>query len=326
MPDPVRVFGATLVADRPLPSLPLALVPRDGCRSFWTLRTHDIAAPDLSVRADAVQLGQFRYSTGTLVTLAAHGTGHDITIADTGRFTLSNDGCTIRHDAPPDVDRAAVVLDLIGVVLPFVLHRDGAWCLHASAVATPDGVIVFLAPSGVGKSTLATACATVGCALVADDVVVMRQHAHGVTVTPAGVPLRLHAATAHAIGVAARDEDEWGKMHVIADSAVTDLPLAAIYVLAPVNAMDAVVREARATRAAALALVANGKITELLGGDVEGDVLSRCVAMAHVTRMYDLAVPRDLARLDEVARALLAWHGGPAANVDDAVTAVDGEL
>ena len=135
----------------------------------------------------------------------------------------------------------------------------------------------------------------------------------------------LHAATARAIGVAARGDGEWGKVHVIAGSAVTDLPLAAIYVLAPVNAMDAVVREARDTRAAALALVANGKITELLGRDVEGDVLSRCVAMAHVTRMYDLAVPRDLARLDEVARALLAWHGGPAANIDDAVTAVDSE-
>jgi hypothetical protein len=63
--------------------------------------------------------------------------------------------------------------------------------------------------------------------------------------------------------------------------------------------------------------VANGKITELLGTDADGEVLSRCVAIAHAAAVFDLAIPRDLSRLTDVTRALLAWH----ADVRDAVTA-----
>lgn len=305
------MFGVTFSSDRPLPGLPVADCPRDGQFAFWTLRTSDVAATDVGLRPGAAEVGRIRYSNGTLVTLAAHDAGHDISVADTGRFTLSVDRRTIRHDAPPGVDREAVSLDLIGVVLPFALHRDGAWCLHASAVATPAGVIVFLAPRGTGKSTLATACVAEGCALVADDVVVMRQHMNRLTVTPAGLPLRLAPATARAVGIVSEEAAAWGKVRIDAITATADLPLAAIYLLTPVDGEGEIERASRDTRAAALALVANGKITELLGSDATGDVLSRCVAMAHVARVYDLTVPRDLGRLDEVVRALLGWHAAP---------------
>jgi hypothetical protein len=90
--------------------------------------------------------------------------------------------------------------------------------------------------------------------------------------------------------------------------AQTALPLAAIYLLQPMRTNAALTRVPRTTRATALALVAHGKITALLGGESGGDALSRCVEIAHGVEMFDLAIPRDLAQLPDVTAQLLAWH------------------
>ena len=259
-----------------------------------------------------VASGQFTYSDGTLVSYASGSDSEEIAIADTGRFSLSRARGVITHEAPDSVDRAAVALDLIGVVLPFAFHLDGAWCVHASAVLTAHGAVAFVAPRGTGKSTLAMACMREGCPLVADDVVVLRRTPHGVTVTPSGLPLRVHERTAQAVGMVTEAPDTWGKVRVHGRMAPHDVPLSAIYVLGAVDGTARVERASRAPRAAALALLANGKITELLGVNAAGDALSRCAALVHDAPVFDLAVPRDLRRVNDVASILLAWHGGPA--------------
>ena len=195
-----------------------------------------------------------------------------------------------------------------------LLHREGAWCVHASAVHTRDGVVAFIAPRGTGKSTLATACVQRGCALVADDVVVLRTSSQGITVTPTGLPLRLRADTARALGAAESGSDAWGKVRVDGPLVHEARPLAAIYVLSPVAPDAAVERATRAPRAAALALFAHGKITELLGADTDGDALTRCVDIAGRATVFDLAVPRDLdAPGRNVQKRCSRWHNGAAA-------------
>lgn len=280
---------------------------------FLALTTATQAAGEAIVHSGAATpQGRFEYSSGPSVSLAIRPDAAEILISDTGRFDLPVDRAELRHLAPADADRQAVALDLIGVVLPYLFHRDGAWCLHASAVRTPTGVIAFVAARGTGKSTLAAACVHAGCALVADDVVVLRLHGDRVHVTPSGVPLRLRASTAQAL---LADEsgasDAWGKVRVEGTLAEGEQPLAAIYMLQPMSGEAPVERQVRPVRAAALALLANGKITELLGGEAAGEVLTRCVALAQASTCYDLAVPRDLARLEAVAGALLAWHATP---------------
>lgn len=310
-PEQIRVFGEVLATDRTLPGLPVAL-PGDGHLPFWELRTKESVGVDGAHSAGLTSCGTQHYSNGVMVSLAIAPGGAEISISDTGRFSLDDGSHRIQHHVPANVDRSAVALDLIGVVLPYALHRSGAWCIHASAVATHAGVIVFIAQRGTGKSTLAAACVQQGCALIADDVVVLRQSALGVTVMPTGVPLRLRAETARAVGASAGDADAWGKVRVQAPMANGPAALAAIYLLAPAAPDDALVRVERPTRAAAFALLANGKITELLGAD--GDALSRCVALAHVATVYDLSVPRDLERLHDVTGTLLSWHGGAASH------------
>jgi serine kinase of HPr protein (carbohydrate metabolism regulator) len=201
-----------------------------------------------------------------------------------------------------------VALDLIGVVLPCAFHREGAWCMHASAVLTPAGAVAFVAPRGTGKSTLAAACVQHGWTLVADDVVVLRDRGGLLTVTPSGVPLRLGAETARAVGVATSGIDGWGKARVASEVAQASVPVAAVYLLSAVSADTAVERRERPARAAALALLTNGKITELLGGSAAGEALARCVSLAARMPVYDLAVPRDLAQLPQVVHALRRWH------------------
>ena len=307
-PGRIRIFGGVLATDRSLPGLPVAPTSDDGQSVFWRLNTIDADTTAIAHTHGARMLGRLDYSNGAVVTLAMTAHGPEVLVSDTGRFTLSADGTQIAHLAPPHVDRSAIALDLIGVVLPVALHRDGAWCIHASAVQTTAGVIAFVAERGSGKSTLAAACVQTGCDLVADDVVVLRETDAGITVTPSGVPLRLHAATARAVGVASDDADDWGKVRVTGVVARGTLPLDAIYVLQSTGADGALERARRGPRAAALALLAHGKITTLLGGDSAGDALSRCVAMAQRAIVCDLAVPRDLSRLHAVAEQLLNWH------------------
>ena len=301
----VRVFGALLTADRTLPGLPVAPPGDDGHCLFWQLRTTDVAYVGHS--ADASLQGSMVYGDGTRVTLAVSSTASEIVIGDTGRFTLLHDG-RIHHHAPPDVDRAAVALDLIGVVLPYAMHRRGAWCLHASAIQFGNDAIAFVAPRGTGKSTLAACCVVGGAPLVADDVVVIAPSDGAISVTPTGLPLRLRGESARAVGVADQVTDGWGKVRVPAADAARSLPLSAVYVLNAAAPDLIVTRARRSTRAAALALLTNGKLTELLGAAEAGDVLSRCVAIAENTPVFDLAVPRDLTRLGEVHDALQRWH------------------
>ncbi len=306
------MFGEVLAFDRPLPGLPVAPAG-DGQFAFWELHTTQSGDAPIGHSAGAVLTGRQPYANGVEVTLASGDAGPEIAISDTGRFAFAADGHVVFHAAPAGVDRDAVALDVIGVVLPFLLHRDGAWCLHASAVQTQRGVIAFIASPGTGKSTLALALVQRGCALVADDVVVLRVTAGDISVQPSGLPLRLRAETARAAGTAVQTVDAWGKVRVDSPAAQDALPLAAIYVLSPVATTAGVARASRTARAAALAMLANGKITELLGADSSGDALNRCVDIAQRVPVFDLAVPRDLARLRDVTDALLGWHDGAGA-------------
>ena len=60
-------------------------------------------------------------------------------------------------------------LDYLPTVLALSLDFQGIPCLHASAVAINDRAIAFLADSGRGKSTLATAFLQAGFPLLTDD-------------------------------------------------------------------------------------------------------------------------------------------------------------
>lgn len=78
---------------------------------------------------------------------------------------------------------------LLGKVIPAASVLRGFEALHAAAVDSPWGVVGILAPSGIGKSTLASALIARGWRLFADD---------QLTLSRQGETLLAHRGTGHA--------------------------------------------------------------------------------------------------------------------------------
>lgn len=73
-------------------------------------------------------------------------------------------------DPDDDADPGEVEVFLVGSVMAALLQQRGIVTLHASAVQTPAGAVLFTGPSGSGKSTLLAALVQRGHAMLVDDV------------------------------------------------------------------------------------------------------------------------------------------------------------
>lgn len=71
---------------------------------------------------------------------------------------------------PSAAKKGEMAVNLMGVVLSDAASALGAYCLHASAVELHGRAVLFLGPSGVGKSTTAMTLAMKGLRLLTDDV------------------------------------------------------------------------------------------------------------------------------------------------------------
>jgi hypothetical protein len=95
-----------------------------------------------------------------------------LSYGERARFLLDPSGesllCAPREPAALDWQRV-----LLSRVLPNVSVARGREALHASAVDTPLGVVAIAAPSGTGKSTLASELIRRGWPLFADDVLTL---------------------------------------------------------------------------------------------------------------------------------------------------------
>jgi len=78
----------------------------------------------------------------------------------------------IEIEPRPGVDPGLVCFPLLGPVMALMLQARGAFLLHGSALAGPDGqAFAFLGDKGAGKSTTATAFLRAGHALLTDDII-----------------------------------------------------------------------------------------------------------------------------------------------------------
>jgi hypothetical protein len=73
--------------------------------------------------------------------------------------------------------------------LAALLLQRGLLALHASAIATPEGAVVFTGPAASGKSTIAAKFAQQGARILADDITALRVDEDGGTFVLPGTPL-----------------------------------------------------------------------------------------------------------------------------------------
>jgi hypothetical protein len=244
-----------------------------------------------------------------------------VSYTDTGDYELSADHRTISWYRPSGADLTNARLDVLGTLLTLALHLRGQLTLHGSAVATDEGVIAFLAPSGYGKSTLAMSLTLAGAQFMSDDAVPVRVNGDEVIASP-GVPsprFREDSFARFARELPAAASDSNGKISLgdrLGDDVVEahERPLAGVYVLNPVvRAISAEPNRTPMTETfATIALVQNAKLAKLLWPEESANLLGMIAEVTRRVPVWRLDVPRDLELLPAVAEQLLDWHGGAA--------------
>ena len=158
-----------------------------------------VEPPDVTIRFGAVPAAPVAASAGPACPWES----------TPGVFRLDVDGVArylVREGREITVERtgggeAAVGTFLLGPVMAACLQQRGIVALHASAVETGAGAVLFVGPSGIGKSTLAAALVERGCRLLADDVSALVLGAGGrPAMRPAFPCVRLWADAVEALG------------------------------------------------------------------------------------------------------------------------------
>lgn len=195
---------------------------------------------------------------------------------------------------------------LVRQVLPRVLHLRGRFVLHGSAVATPSGALAVLGPSGAGKSTLAAFLQHhLGWPLLADDALVLDLRPERPVLHPTSTTARLWGDSAGWLQEAVQASRPLPRRPDKLDcefrgpAEFEGHPLHRVLVLelasGPLPPAEAVVKLLQHQ-------------VRFHPGDPAGPPRQVAMAASLVSRVpvERLCLPRDLARLPEVARSLAA--------------------
>jgi hypothetical protein len=111
-------------------------------------------------------------------------------------FVLSHDLASVRCRPVPAVPEETLRHILLDQVIPLWMSARGKVVLHASAVQSPVGALVFLGATGQGKSTIAASLCNGGFSLLTDDCIHLRIEGDRLVGVPSYPSLRLWSDTA----------------------------------------------------------------------------------------------------------------------------------
>lgn len=226
-------------------------------------------------------------------------------------------GCRILIRAHPASDPAEVQLFLLGSAMGALLYQRGIFPLHGSAVETPWGAMVFVGPSGIGKSTLAAHFHRAGYRLIADDVCAITRGGSGkLQVLPSFPHLRLKTDAADRLY---GDVASPAPSHFDVDKLVLPLgeghasvpvPLGVVHVLKDADGGEPSLAPLRGFESIQSLADNLYRPHFLQGMQTRGEVLRLAGDIAQAAEVVQLSRRRDAAQLDKLVRWLEdEWQG-----------------
>jgi hypothetical protein len=169
-----QAYQLTIRADFPFPEFLPAVPPLGGADSD--------APPDVVIRYGAVP-ATLEGATGKGVVYQTTAKQFLLAMDGVARYLVQDGNEIIVEPAPAGLESDVRVF-LLGACIGALLHQRGMLVLHAGAVHTDRGAVLFTGPSGSGKSTLLGELLRRGHTMMVDDVC-------AVVLDPAGAPMVL---------------------------------------------------------------------------------------------------------------------------------------
>jgi hypothetical protein len=236
-------------------------------------------------------------------------------IQDVGRYLVVK-GESITIDRFPVSHEDVLRTFLMGSAFGALMHQRRLLVMHASSIQTAHGAVLFVAPSGYGKSTLLAALVDQGYAMLSDDVTAIDMEAKPVPLAFPSFPrMRLSTEAAARIGreVASLPRVRYTDKHVVEVEHLyaEPLPVHAVYALGIHDAPDIQIESADAVQR--FAIVRNNTyrygFLESLGlRQVHFDAAAR---LARSVQVHQIKRPASLFLLGELVDRLSTALGEP---------------
>ena len=202
---------------------------------------------------------------------------------------------------------------LVDQIWPRIIAHRGELVLHAAGVSTPEGAILFVGPSGRGKSTLAASLHQRGFALLGDDAMVISAADGEARCSAVYRSLRLFPDS---IATLFEEPVRLSEVSDYTDKENVHLPLPeqsddaqrvrAIFFLNPDEDHAGASVEAVSPGNACMRLVEHSFWLDPTDIALTARKLTSASALAGGVRVYHLSYPRDYAKLAELHAAIFS--------------------